>query len=62
MLDRQRIADDRELRAKILGLTASRARELGIGKSTLHYLRNNAKHRVRFRLYAPVESRLRELK
>lgn len=35
--------DSRELRAKILTLTASQARELGIGKSTLHYLRQRAK-------------------
>lgn len=29
--------DDRELRRKILALTQSDAKELGIGKSTLHY-------------------------
>jgi hypothetical protein len=38
-LERQ---DDRELRRKILAFTQSEAKELGIGKSTLHYLRKNA--------------------
>ena len=35
-LERQ---DSREVRAKILSLSASQARQFGIGKSTLHYLR-----------------------
>jgi CRISPR-associated protein Cas1 len=34
--------DDRELRRRILSLTQSEARELGIGKSTLHNLRSRA--------------------
>jgi hypothetical protein len=34
--------DNNELRARILALTASDAKELGIGKSTLHYLRKKA--------------------
>jgi len=33
---------DREIRAKILALKSSQARTLGIGRSTLHYLRRNA--------------------
>jgi CRISPR-associated protein Cas1 len=35
--------DDRELRRQILSLSQSDAREFGIGKSTLHYLRKNAR-------------------
>jgi CRISPR-associated protein Cas1 len=50
--------DDRELRAKILALTASEARRLGIGKSTLHYLRTNAHLRQSFKLYSNVRARL----
>lgn len=38
-LERQ---DSDELRAKILALTSSQAEQLGIGKSTLHYLRKKA--------------------
>lgn len=34
--------DDRELRRQILNLSQSEAQRLGIGKSTLHYLRRNA--------------------
>jgi hypothetical protein len=51
--------DDREIRAKILALTASEAKGRGIGKSTLHYLRRNASnnnvhvyHKTRARLKA----------
>ena len=54
-LDRQ---DDRGLRAKILALTASEARRAGIGKSTLHYLRRNARERAIFKLYEPLKRRL----
>ncbi len=50
--------DNRELRTKILSLSASQARELGIGKSTLHYLRRNAR-KEQFKVYAPVVTRLR---
>jgi CRISPR-associated protein Cas1 len=50
--------DNRELRTKILGLTASEARQLGIRKSTLHYLRKNAKANSTHRLYAPVIEKL----
>jgi CRISPR-associated protein Cas1 len=35
--------DSRELRTKILSLTDSQAKETGIGKSTLHYLRKKAR-------------------
>jgi CRISPR-associated protein Cas1 len=54
-LERQ---DDKELRARILTLTASEARRAGIGKSTLHYLRKNARGRAVFKLYEPLKRRL----
>jgi hypothetical protein len=38
-LERQ---DNRELRTKILSMTQAEAKQLDIGKSTLHYLRKNA--------------------
>jgi CRISPR-associated protein Cas1 len=50
--------DNRELRAKILAITASEAKRLGIGKNTLHYLRRNAKPSKPFRLYPKVFTRL----
>ena len=49
---------DGEVRAKILGLTGSQAKELGIGKSTLHYLRRNAANKRELRVYAPIRVRL----
>jgi len=48
---------NQELRAKILALTASQAGQLGIGKSTFHYLRRNAK-RPAFRVNKPVLTKL----
>jgi hypothetical protein len=54
-LDRQ---DDKVLRAKILTLTASQAKRLGIGKSTLHDLRKNAVSNESFRVYRKVHSKL----
>jgi CRISPR-associated protein Cas1 len=54
-LDRQ---DDKVLRAKILTLTASHAKGLGIGKSTLHNLRKNASSDRSFKIYKPVLERL----
>ena len=46
-----------ELRAKILGMTAAQARQLGIGKSTLHYMRKNAANGRSFRIYSKVYER-----
>ncbi len=57
-LERQ---DSRELRAKILALTSSQARQLGIGKSTLHYLRRNAKSPSSFKVYRRVSEKLIQL-
>jgi CRISPR-associated protein Cas1 len=51
--------DDRELRGRILCLTQSEAQRLGIGKSTLHYLRKKAKSRGPFKAYRKVRKKLR---
>ena len=50
--------DNRELRSKILALTQSDATGLGIGKSTLHYLRKNARADRSFRVYGKVREKL----
>lgn len=50
--------DSRELRAKILELTASQAEQLGIGKSTLHYLRRSARTEKLFRPHSRTYQRL----
>jgi CRISPR-associated protein Cas1 len=50
--------DSKALRQRILNLTQSEANELGIGKSTLHYLREKARDRGSFRLYEPVRQKL----
>jgi hypothetical protein len=53
-LERQ---DNRELRSKILALSALQAHQLGIGRSTLYYLQQNAK-KNRFRIYERVITKL----
>ena len=50
--------DTRRLRETILALSQSEARERGIGKSTLHYLRKNAKAQEPFQVYKKVDARL----
>jgi hypothetical protein len=50
--------DHMVLRAKILGLTSSEAQQLGIGKSTLHYLRKNAQNSRSFKAYHKVKEKL----
>jgi CRISPR-associated protein Cas1 len=50
--------DDRKLRTKILALTSSEARQLGIGRGTLHNLRSNARGAESFRIYRKVIARL----
>jgi len=50
--------DDRELQIRILSLTQQEARRLGIGKSTLHYLRKKDKNRGSVRLYSKVRRKL----
>jgi CRISPR-associated protein Cas1 len=54
-----RRVDDKYLRTQILGLSQSEARRLGIGKSTLHYLRKNARASRSLRLYQNVREKLR---
>jgi CRISPR-associated protein Cas1 len=51
-------SDERNLRMRILSLSQSEAKGLGIGKSTLHHLRNNAKDRRSFRIYGRVRRKL----
>jgi hypothetical protein len=46
--------DSRELRSKILALTQLGARELGIGKSKCHYLREKARCSASFRFHSKV--------
>jgi CRISPR-associated protein Cas1 len=50
--------DSRELRAKIFALTASEAKQLGIMKSTLHYLRRSAGSPNSFKMYRKVRVKL----
>lgn len=54
-LERQ---DDRQLRAKILALTSPQAKQLGIGKSTLHYLRRRTNDQLALRVYSKTRNRL----
>jgi len=51
-------SDTRDLRKRILSLSASEARRRGIGKSSLHYLRNHARGRKSFKIYKPVLEKL----
>jgi len=51
-------SDTTELRKRILELTQIEARELGIGKSTLHYLRRHALERKPFKLSQKIADRL----
>jgi len=53
-------ADNRKLRRRILGLSQTEARGLGIGKGTLHYLRKRSKSNVRLKIYERVRRRLEE--
>ena len=51
-------SDARELRQKILALSSSDASQLGLGRSTLHYLRKHAREEKPFRIYRQVLSKL----
>jgi len=51
--------DGRELRTKILKLTSSQAKELCIGKSALHYLREKARDHRPFKVYSTTTAKLR---
>jgi hypothetical protein len=54
-----RKTDETDLRRLILSLSQHKAKELGIGKSTLHYLRKRAGSSVSFRIQARVRGRLK---
>jgi len=51
-------SDARELRQRILALSSSDASQLGVGRSTLHYLRKHAREEKPFRIYRHVLSKL----
>jgi hypothetical protein len=53
---------DREIRKRILNLTQQEARRLGIGKSTPHYLRRNAKAAKPFKIYGKVAARMQNVR
>jgi CRISPR-associated protein Cas1 len=50
--------DNIEMREKILSLTQVEAEKHGIGKSTLHYLRRNARDSRSFRIYSNVKEKI----
>jgi CRISPR-associated protein Cas1 len=50
--------DDKYLRRRILSLTQQKAQSLGIGKSTLHYLRRKARSDRAFRICRKVREKL----
>lgn len=50
--------DNRRMREAILALSQSEARKRGIGKSTLHYLRKNARSDNSFRVYKSTSDKL----
>jgi len=51
-------SDTQDLRKRILELTQMEAKELGIAKSTLHYLRKNAQRNRPFNVYRKVQEKL----
>ncbi|MGP8128067.1 MAG: CRISPR-associated protein Cas1 [Candidatus Bathyarchaeia archaeon] len=50
--------DSKELRKRIQSLTSQEAKRLGIGKSTLHYIRRNASSEKPFKLHEETRRRL----
>jgi hypothetical protein len=46
------------MRLPFVSKTRNEAKKLGIGKSTLHYLRKHAKNRQNFKLYDKVRTKL----
>jgi len=54
-------SDGRELRKRVLALSAREARKLGIRKSTLHYLRENAASYLSFDIYRNVREKLAQV-
>jgi CRISPR-associated protein Cas1 len=53
------MTNEQALRSKVIGLTSSEAHRLGIGMSTLHYLRKRARDQKTFTIYEPVLVKLR---
>jgi CRISPR-associated protein Cas1 len=53
--------DSQALRDKILALTQAEAKELGVGKSTLHYMRKNARRKRHFFVYSSTITKLRKV-
>src|SRR5208282_1814114 len=51
-------SDSLEVRKAILSLTQKQADRLGIGKSTLHYLRKNAKNDGPFKSYRKIREKI----
>jgi CRISPR-associated protein Cas1 len=51
-------SDTQDFRRRILELTQREAQELGIGKSTLHYLRGNARNGRPFKIYGKIACKL----
>jgi CRISPR-associated protein Cas1 len=54
--------DNTDLRKRILELTQSEAKKIGIGKSTLHYLRKHASKDKTFRVYPKIDKKLQNIK
>jgi len=52
--------DSKELRDRILSLSASDARKLGLGKSTVHYLKKHARDHKPFKIYRHVLEKLED--
>ena len=50
--------DTQKMRKRILRLSQSEAEALGIGKSTLHYLRKHARSQKSFKVYKKVAEKL----
>ena len=50
--------DDFELRQKILSIPYHKAKEHGLSKGTLWYMKQNAKKDKRFKIYKKVKERL----
>lgn len=52
-------SDSLEMRKRILELSQKQANEIGISKSTLNYLRKNAKENKTFRVYEKLTAKLK---
>jgi CRISPR-associated protein Cas1 len=51
-------ADSLEVRKRILSLSSSEAKKLGIGKNTLHYLRRSVSDDKPFKVYQKVQEKI----